>query len=240
VAAPDTLHVEVVHEDGTSDRTVEATLPVEVRTNRNPLLFPVPDNPSVILSALDLVTMLSHRRLQSQEYALDIVQPGAQGRFIPPGRANVDYPCYGAPVRVVASGEVVDAVEGLPENRCGADARPPDDQLGLLEAFDPRTRLIGNHVTVRHEHGEFSQYCHLLQGSVRVSPGDRVKAGDALGRIGHNGMSGGPHLHFSLMDGPDNITARGIPCVFENLWNAGWDQPAPGVLESHWLVCPST
>ena len=47
-----------------------------------------------------------------------------------------------------------------------------------------------------------------------VVAGQHVAAGDLLGRVGHTGNSTSPHLHFQLMDSPDLISARGIPCAF--------------------------
>lgn len=39
-------------------------------------------------------------------------------------------------------------------------------------------------------------YGHLLPGSLRVKPGDRVRRGQVIGRLGNSGNSTGPHLHF--------------------------------------------
>ncbi|ANJ28120.1 M23 family metallopeptidase [Agromyces aureus] len=60
--------------------------------------------------------------------------------------------------------------------------------------------ILGNHV--------------LLRGEVAVAPGQRVAAGDVLGRVGHTGNSTSPHLHLQLMDSPDLMTASGLPCAF--------------------------
>jgi len=41
-------------------------------------------------------------------------------------------------------------------------------------------------------------YAHILIGSARVKPGDRVAVGDVLARSGSSGYSTGPHLHFVI------------------------------------------
>jgi murein DD-endopeptidase MepM/ murein hydrolase activator NlpD len=42
-----------------------------------------------------------------------------------------------------------------------------------------------------------------------------VRKGDVLGKVGHSGNSTAPHLHFQLMDSSDLLSAKGIPCAFE-------------------------
>lgn len=56
----------------------------------------------------------------------------------------------------------------------------------------------GNGAVVDHGGGWQTQYCHMAKGSMAVRPGDTVKAGDTLGRIGLSGMTEFPHLHFTL------------------------------------------
>ncbi|WP_426624008.1 M23 family metallopeptidase [Leifsonia sp. McL0607] len=41
-------------------------------------------------------------------------------------------------------------------------------------------------------------YCHLLAGSVRVTPGQTVVVGDAIAAVGNTGVSTGAHLHFEV------------------------------------------
>lgn len=53
---------------------------------------------------------------------------------------------------------------------------------------------FGKLVTIKHKAGYSSLYGHLSE--IRVNPGDRIKAGDILGRVGSTGNVTGPHLHF--------------------------------------------
>ena len=62
----------------------------------------------------------------------------------------------------------------------------------------------GYGVTVLIDHivdGELvsSRYGHMQYGSLRVSPGDTVKVGDVLGKVGNTGHSFGAHLHFEIL-----------------------------------------
>ena len=52
----------------------------------------------------------------------------------------------------------------------------------------------GKLVTVRHKNGYVSLYGHLSE--IRVNPGQKVDAGDIIGRVGQTGHATGPHLHF--------------------------------------------
>ena len=56
----------------------------------------------------------------------------------------------------------------------------------------------GNGVLIDHGDGWTTQYCHLLQDSVAVKVGDRVKTGDLLGLVGLSGKTEFPHLHFQV------------------------------------------
>jgi murein DD-endopeptidase MepM/ murein hydrolase activator NlpD len=56
----------------------------------------------------------------------------------------------------------------------------------------------GNGAVVDHGNGWEAQYCHMAKGSLAVKPGDTVKAGDRIGRVGLSGMTEFPHLHFTL------------------------------------------
>jgi murein DD-endopeptidase MepM/ murein hydrolase activator NlpD len=54
----------------------------------------------------------------------------------------------------------------------------------------------GKGVTIRHQGGLESVYCHL--SSIAVRPGARVSQKQLVGRVGVTGLATGPHLHFAL------------------------------------------
>jgi len=62
---------------------------------------------------------------------------------------------------------------------------------------------FGNYVIIRHKHGYYTRYAHLLSSRVRL--GQRVQQGDVIGYIGNTGLSTGPHLHYEVHIGSDVV-----------------------------------
>ncbi len=74
---------------------------------------------------------------------------------------------------------------------------------------------IGNTVVVQIAPDRYATYGHMDPGSIAVTVGDQVKAGDVVGRLGNSGNSTAAHLHFVVTDGPDFLVSTSIPFVID-------------------------
>ncbi|MCU6711024.1 peptidoglycan DD-metalloendopeptidase family protein [Paenibacillus sp. J5C_2022] len=66
---------------------------------------------------------------------------------------------------------------------------------GVVE-FVGRKQGLGNAIIIDHKNGFKTVYGHL--SSFKVSKGDKVEKGDAIGIMGNTGNSTGTHLHFEI------------------------------------------
>jgi len=58
------------------------------------------------------------------------------------------------------------------------------------------SKQLGNYVAIAHSGSVQTYYGHLRKGSIAVSVGDSVIAGQKIGQVGSSGNSESPHLHF--------------------------------------------
>lgn len=131
-------------------------------------------------------------------YALDLCASDAQGRlFRGEGKANEEWVGWGAPLYAPGAGTVVVALDGAKDNRVGGPPYRPD----LEELKANPMENAGNVVVIDHGRGEYSLLAHLQRGSVSVKVGQRVKAGQQVGRVGMSGDAYIPHVHYELRDG---------------------------------------
>jgi murein DD-endopeptidase MepM/ murein hydrolase activator NlpD len=71
-----------------------------------------------------------------------------------------------------------------------------------------------NIVRILHDDGTFGLYAHLNWNSIRVKPGDQVRAGQYIADSGNTGFSSGPHLHFSIQRNA-GLKVESLPVVFK-------------------------
>ncbi len=74
----------------------------------------------------------------------------------------------------------------------------PDINVRAIGEAAVRGHECGNAVVIGHGDGWATMYCHMAKGSVRVKPGQRLRAGESIGRPGLSGDTEFPHLHFEV------------------------------------------
>ena len=178
----------------------------------------------------------AHRWGLPEEFAFDIAKLGEGDiSYRGDGTKFSDYYAYGADVLAAADGVVVAAVSDVPEDtvvlkRPGEtddayDGRVGDYQNGLL--MKGEAALAGDYVMIDHGNGEYSLYAHMQPGGMRVKPGEVVKQGQPIGKLGSSGNSTEPHLHFQVCDAPKPLSCAGIPIRFTNIRLPWADYPRP-------------
>lgn len=178
-----------------------------------------------------------------QRYAFDFVRvddrpgmhvhPGSAVRTSTVGGRTEECFAWGAGIHSPFDGEVVATLDGVAERKWVNPVREIARMVwnGLTFRAERLPKVLGNHVILRAG-TVFAGFAHLTPGSVAVEPGQRVRTGDLLGRVGHTGNSTSPHLHFQLMDTAELMQAKGLPCAFreyEVRTAHGWEQVAWGI-----------
>lgn len=195
-------------------------VPIVTGVSKKELLFPIAGRSFVPVAAS---FHTPHRWAAVEEFAYDILALADKGStYRGKGTKLSDYAAFGKPIRAVASGKVVAARDGTPDNSAMLKRLGETDEAYLARLQEAQMVLLakgmeavlGNHVVIDHGNGEFSMYAHLKEGSVRVKAGDMLTAGSTIGALGSSGNSTEPHLHFQMCDGPDISTCRTIPANF--------------------------
>ena len=162
-------------------------------------------------------------------YAHDFVIADGEGKlFRGDGARPEDWYGYGAPVFATGDGIVREVHDGMVDNHKGAP--PPFDQAAIMQNLK---LFLGNYVLLDHGNGEYSLFAHLRQGSVKLTPGQRVARGDAIGAMGMSGDAFLVHLHYQLQSGPS--FEEGLPAYFENVrvrTGDSWSAPFTGPVDS--------
>lgn len=150
------------------------------------LRFPLTGVSAVIQGGGSLTLNPFHRWFPSDKYALDLVRLntfGNRAAGIAPARLT-DYVSFNVPVQSPCTGTIEEVRRDVPDNAPGdTDVEHRTGNYVLLRCGNLRVLLA-----------------HFARGTLAVSPGDSVQAGQVVGRIGNSGNTSEPHLHLSAMD----------------------------------------
>ncbi|MEX0891744.1 MAG: peptidoglycan DD-metalloendopeptidase family protein [Gemmatimonadota bacterium] len=168
---------------------------------RTPLRLPFEDEFTVVWGGRT-VEENYHAAHADQRFAYDllVVEDGRSSYGGVDG-TNEDYFCFGRIIVAPGAGVVATAVDGIPDNIPGE-----------MNNEAP----LGNHTVIDHGRDEYSFLAHFRNGSLRVSPGERVSAGTVLGECGNSGRSSEPHLHYHMQNTALFGRGEGLPTQFND------------------------
>ena len=222
-AVPDTLVDRVVFSPADSaaapnDETVAEAAVAVRHTEAAVLSPPLPEGiwlagggPSNVSPHRRALAALGGRTYIAQRFAVDwmLIGPNGDTHQVDATR-NESYWGFDQPVLAVADGEVTEVVDSI-----------PDHAPHVLPGAVTLANIAGNHVILRIGAHRYVVYGHLEHGSVRVRPGERVRRGQTIAKLGDSGQTTAPHLHLHVADGNSVLGAEGVPWVLRSYEDLG-------------------
>lgn len=145
----------------------------------------------------------------ANRYGSDLVIVDGQGRMYHDDPYDKKrYYSYGVPIYAPGAGKVAFVANNVPDNEF------QDKHITTPELPAGADPNLGNYVLLDHGNGEFSIFPHMMPGSVRVKVGESVRQGEMIGRVGFSGDAIFPHVHYSLLAGPDVYQNEALPAYF--------------------------
>ncbi len=156
-----------------------------------------------------------HSLVPQYRYAYDLVVMDKGRTYRGDPFDNRSYFAWNRSVLAAADGEVT--------HLCDHEQDGPGYRTSTADCFN-------NRVVLRHAAGVHTAYLHLRQGSASqyLKVGDRVRAGQVIGRVGNSGDSSEPHLHFFAFHFDETGRLRPLPVALSNAF-----EDAAGTLPIH-------
>jgi len=162
-------------------------------------------------------------------FAIDFAPPQDVGAFARLAHPRLeDFACYGRPLFAPADGRVVRVATRFPDLPPYAHEPKRKSRLAKDET------LGGNFVIIQHAPHVYTELVHLKLGSVRVTVGQLVHRGEAIGACGNSGNARTPHLHLGLLSSIDPIATARMPIAgyeargADGRWTPGDGEPKTG------------
>jgi murein DD-endopeptidase MepM/ murein hydrolase activator NlpD len=148
------------------------------------------------------------------QFAIDVIGHQNDAPATNDADENASATGWGREILAPAAGTVTYARNDVPDNPHQGEL---PDTVTYSAQHDPIMAFMGNCVIIDHGNSEYSVIMHMQRGSVAVTAGDRVAAGQVIGRLGNSGDSSGPHLHYQLQSGPQVFRDQSLPFRFHNI-----------------------
>lgn len=172
-----------------------------VETNAPPSGQSHTDSPSLSVYTIQATPLANSQPTGSsaRNYYNLTVRPPAQ---LTNGNVSLLFPLAIPAAITSAFGWRVHPVTGDMRFHSGTDIGAPQG-TPVLAAFDGKVEIAdfaggyGLTVMLQHHQGTIQTlYAHLSE--IFVRPGEQIKQGEVIGRVGSTGLSTGPHLHFEV------------------------------------------
>lgn len=129
--------------------------------------------------------------------------------------------CWSQPIYSPFDAEVIEISDGLKERNPVHIVRDLFTVIKNGIFLNAKTNqdlksILGNYIILKGC-DTYSLIAHARCNSIIVSAGEKITEGQRLADVGHSGNSTMPHLHFQLMDRPDLLEAKGLPCCFKKV-----------------------
>jgi Peptidase family M23 len=200
----------------------ELRIPIRYYQQKTALTFPIRGHGII---GQDYVTNGGHRDFWNG-FGLDIDGLDQNDGELSDADENTADAGWGREILAPAAGTVVYARNDVPNTPHYAE-EPGADYYKPLH--DPVMAYAGNCVIIDHGNSEYSVMMHMQPSSVTVKVGDRVVAGQVLGKLGGSGDAVGPHLHYQLQSGPGLWQYQTLPVRFQNM-------DVPTLFRGHYFV----
>lgn len=177
-------------------------------------------------------------------FALDFMKIGEDGRryfgrsvlrnFLI-GIPTTSFFCWEEPILAPFDGVVVRASDGWDDRR--ATSLVSTIRIWFTATFLFRPKIdgsevdirpnVGNYAMIRSATGVVALLAHMRSGTVGVTVGQKVVAGQMIGEVGNTGNATAPHIHINLFDQADDLLhAQVVPVIFNRYerWNGNaWE-----------------
>ena len=183
---PETAYFDTRDATGDEDLPLDRGVPAVVPAQPAPLPTPVPINP-------DATPLAAPTTAEANTGGTTTTAPtGVSTRVAAPAPAALVWPVQGGSIsQYFHAGHLALDIAASYGNMVMAA------QAGTVTSAGWRNNGGGNVISIDHGNGMITVYNHL--GSIWVSPGQYVSAGQGIGGVGCTGLCTGPHVHFEVI-----------------------------------------